>query len=82
MKAKLIFDVPEERKAFMAAVKADDMAIVLWNIVYNLRKRTERQFDVMDGTDPVPYDAVVDFIFEEIHSELEQHGINVDDLTE
>jgi hypothetical protein len=39
-------------------------------------------FDVMDGTDPVPYDAVVDFIFEEIHSELEQHGINVDDLTE
>ena len=85
MKAKLIFDVPEERKAFMAAVKADDMAFALWNINYNLRKRAEDHFDTLqnavDGV-AVSYDEVLDFIFKEIQNEMDEQGIIIDDLTE
>ena len=77
MKALLKFDVPEERKQFMAAVKADDMAIVLWNIVYNFKKDAEREFD--DDKEHSCYE-IIDYVFDNILKELEQHGINVDDL--
>lgn len=87
MKAKLIFDVPEERKAFMAAAKADDMAIVLWEITYNLRREVVDHFDMIatreDVTaDDVGYNAVIEYIFNQIRESMDNEGIIIDDLIE
>lgn len=79
MKAKLIFDVPEERSQFLAAAKANDMAMALWEIVYNLRKRAEDYFDTAEAKDA---SEVIDFIFTNINNELNHHEINIDDLME
>ena len=76
MKAKLIFDLPGERKAFLAAAKADDMAGVLFEITYNLRREAERYF-VGEN-----YDKAFDFIFGRIDDEIHNAGIIIDDLTE
>jgi len=84
MKAKLIFDVPEEHKAFMAAAKAGDMASALWEITYNLRKRMEWFYDAMPEEEYNklrPIDGV-EKIMDEIMDILNREGINVDDLTE
>lgn len=87
MKAKLIFDVPEERKAFMAAAKANDMAIVLWEITYNLRREVEDHFDMIatreDVTaDDIEYNAIIEYIFNRIRENMDNEGIIIDDLIE
>ncbi len=84
MKAKLIFDVPEERKAFMAAAKATDMAAALWDIVYNVAKGITRYYE---GIDDEAYDKLtpldgVQMYRERINAVLDDNGINVDDLIE
>jgi DNA polymerase III delta prime subunit len=84
MKAKLIFDVPEERKAFMAAAKANDMALALWDITYNVGKSMERHYESKpdEEYDKLrPMDAIVEFR-ERISDTLNEYGINIDDLTE
>lgn len=84
MKAKLIFDVPEERKAFMAAVKSTDMAIALFDIIYNVSKGVERHYDGMNDEE---YDKLrpldgIELMEERIGQILEENGINIDDLIE
>jgi len=84
MKAKLIFDVPEERKAFMAAAKATDMAIALWDIVYNLGKEVSRHYDGMKDEEYdqlTPMDGV-QLYRERISEVLDENGINIDDYIE
>ena len=84
MKAKLIFDLPEDRKAFNAAAKADTMAVTLWEIVYNLGKEMERYYDGMSDEEYdklTPIDAVALYC-ERISQILEDNGIDIDDLTE
>lgn len=58
-------------------VKADDMAIVLFEIYFNLRKRTEYMME--NATDA--YDAH-EKIFEEIFSLFSQHHLIIDDIIE
>jgi hypothetical protein len=77
MKAELTFTLPEERKAFQAAAKADDMAIILWEIVFNLCRDINREFD---GNPEV--EQVIDAVFSRINELIEKHGIIIDDLTE
>lgn len=84
MKAKLIFDVPEERKAFMAAVKSTDMVIALFDIIYNVSKDVERHYDGMNDEE---YDKLrpldgIELMGERIGQILEENGINIDDLIE
>jgi DNA polymerase I-like protein with 3'-5' exonuclease and polymerase domains len=81
MKAILEFSLPEDQKDFNAAVKAQDMAMVLWDINYNLRKEVERQLDTLDETLVTPYQAI-DIVFTKIYERLERRGILVDELTE
>ena len=84
MKAKLIFKIPKEQKAFLAAAKADDMAAALWEITHNLRKRMECFYDAMskEEYDKLrPMDGVED-IMERIITIFDKGGINIDDLTE
>jgi len=80
MKAILKFDLTDADDAmeFRAATKADSMAIVLWQITYNLRRNIENKIDM--GEIKHPQEAI-NSVMEYINDELESHGIIIDDLT-
>lgn len=68
MKAKLTFDLddPDDRMAHLRAVKATDMACVLFEISANLYKKFS--------------DKTVDELFVEIENLYSEHGINMEEL--
>ena len=77
-KAILEYDLndQDDTMAHLRAVKSLDMALVLWEMAYNVKKRINNQieFEKLDA-----YDAV-EKIFEKLHEELNDHGINLDEL--
>lgn len=77
-KATLKFDLndPDDSRAHFRAVKSLDMALVLWDMAHNTKKMIHNQieFDKLDA-----YDAV-DKVFEKLWQEMNDHGINLDDL--
>ena len=77
-KATLTYDLndPDDRIEHLRAVKATDMALVLWEIVYNTRKRVE--YDIDENN--LGGNAVLDMIMTEINDRLDEHGIIIDDL--
>lgn len=54
MKAKIIFDLPEEQKDFLRAVKALDLGLALWETEQLFRKhgkfagQGEEFYDILD----------------------------------
>jgi hypothetical protein len=78
MKAQLTFDLndPEDRMAHLRCVKSTDMAIVLWDIVFNMKKRTERT----ENLERVSVREILDVVFQEIDDQLSINGIVIDDL--
>jgi hypothetical protein len=80
MKAKLEFDLndSEDKMSHMRCVKSTDMAIVLFELTHNLKKRLERRFESqqkeLDEFD------VIDETFMEIRNLLDSHGINISEL--
>ena len=84
MKATLTFKLPKDNTAFLAAAKAQDLAHVLWEIVYNLRKSAEWHYEGMDNAE---YDklrplAGVEYIMDEITRIMDENGIDINQLTE
>lgn len=79
MKAKLTFDLgdPDDRQAHMRAIKAHDLAAVLWELVHNTHKKAEMAAE--QDPDMSPF-RMIDEIYAELHNMLEAHSINVDDL--
>jgi hypothetical protein len=77
-KAILKYDLsdPDDRIEHLRALKSTDMALVIWDFVYNTRKRIE--YDI-DKNDLGGY-AVLDRIIIEISERLDEHGIVIDDL--
>lgn len=77
MKTIIKFDDsnPEDIKGLKRAIKATDMAIVLFEIKYNLRKK-------IDSSIPknVNQGYTIDYVFDEIRDLLEENAINIDDL--
>ena len=77
-KATITYDLtdPDDRLEHLRAIKATDMALVIWELVYNTRKRIEYDIDVnyLGGN------AVLDWIMVEIGERLDEHGIVIDDL--
>ena len=77
-KAILEYDLndQDDTMAHLRAVKSLDMALVLWEMAYNAKKRINNQieFEKLDA-----YDAV-EKVFEKLHEELNDHGINLDEL--
>ncbi len=80
MKAIIEFDLndDDDRRAHERCVCSLDMALALWEIRNNLRKRSERaaeslkeDADVFDG---------VDLVLDQLSELLEEHNINVDRL--
>ena len=77
-KATLTYDLndPDDRIEHLRAVKATDMALVIWDFVYNSKKGMEYQIE------EYKYDAyqVLDKMLEIFRDELADHGIVIDDL--
>lgn len=70
-------DDADDSMAHMRAVKALDMALVLWELAYNTKKGLCYQIEFQEIKDPY---EVVDRFMEKLHEELNEHGINLDQL--
>ena len=77
-KAILEFDLndSDDVRSHLRAVKSTDLALVLWEMAHNTKKSIHNQieFDKLDA-----YDAV-DKVFEKLWEEMNNRGINLDDL--
>ena len=78
-KAILEFDLNDfdDKMAHLRAVKSLDMAIVLFQITSNLKKQIMYEIDHRELKD---WEAV-QLVFERIHELINEHGINIDELT-
>ena len=82
-KATLEFDLndPDDKMAHLRCVKSTDMAIALFEIEMNLKKKMERELEAkeMRGETVDPYDSIqmiMEYILETIH----ENGINIEEL--
>lgn len=69
---------PDDQIEFNRACAALDLSVAVWEIVYNLKKRVERELDSKDGTEK-EYE-LLDSVFSKIHEILNERGINIDKL--
>jgi len=81
MKATLTFDLDdhEDQQAHLRCIKATKMAIVLFEIEYNLRKKIENRLDQV-WDDHVH--LAVSMVFEEIEQLLDENDLNIDTMIE
>ena len=79
MKAILEFDLndADERMNHLRCVKAFDMALALFNIIYNEKRLVERNVEDEVLT---TCNEVIDYIFARIADEMDNRGIVIDDL--
>lgn len=77
-KAKLTYDLNDSDDAMehLRAIKSTDMALVLFELIYNTRKRMEYKIE-SENLDA--YD-LLDKIMEELADQLDEHGIIINDL--
>lgn len=77
-KAILEYDLndPDDAMAHLRAVKSLDMALVLWEMTHNTKKRLQSQAEdeKLDS-----YDAI-EKVFEKFWEAMEERGIKLDDL--
>ena len=77
-KVTIEYDYSEDsrsaEKHALRCLKSEDMALVLWEITHNLKKKAE--WAEQEDKD------VILFIFDSIREMLDEHGIVIDDLTE
>lgn len=80
MKAILKFDLsdPDDRADHKIAVHANDMAFILWELLYNSRKGFEQEMDEKHLTG----DGVLDMVYDRLRDLLDEHSINIDDLVQ
>ncbi len=79
MKAILEFDLndPDDTVAHLRAVKAIDMALVLWEMTYNTKKGIKWKIESQEIKDPY---EVLDIIMEKLYEEMNDRGIIIDKL--
>ena len=77
-KATITYDLndPDDRIDHLRAIKATDMALVIWELVYNTRKRMENEISE-NGADAY---STLDKILDDFGDRLDEHGIVIDDL--
>ncbi len=84
-KATLEFDLNDfdDKMAHKRAVKSTDLALALWEIEMNLRKKLERGLEAkeMKNEDVEVYD-VIDMCMENILDTIRDHNIDIEDLIE
>ena len=77
-KAILKYDLTDndDRLDHMRAVKSFDLALSLWQIIYNTRKGIEHELEFKDMTN---YE-LLDRVYDEMRDILDRHNINIDEL--
>lgn len=70
-------DDADDSMAHLRAVKSLDMALVLWEMAYNTKKKICNEIEFQEIKDPY---EVVDRIMEKLHEEMNDRGINLDEL--
>ena len=58
-------------------LKSLDMALVLWELNYNIKKRVENKLATLTKADRY---KGLDLFYEEFYDLLQEHGINIDKL--
>jgi hypothetical protein len=71
-------DSADDRMALMRALKSTDMACLLFEIKFNMKKRCINTLDT-DSATAAEYD-LLDSVWERINEEFDSHGICIDDL--
>lgn len=79
MKSTLSFDLndPEDQLSHRQAIKAQAMAIALWEIFNNMPRAIERKVESEEITDP---QDVIDEFRGSIYDILQEQGIDIDSL--
>jgi hypothetical protein len=77
-KAVLEYDLndPDDIMAHYRATKSLDMALAIWEIVYNTKKTIEWQIE----SEKLDAHATLDKVYEMIWDELKERGIDLDNL--
>lgn len=82
-KAKLEFDLSnfDDKMEFERCTKSTDMCIVLFEMIYNMKKRLYYDVESKEEKGEVltVYDGI-DLVFEKLHEELSERGIDIDRL--
>jgi hypothetical protein len=81
MKAILRYNLndPDDAMAYKRANKSLDMAMALWEIIFNVYKQTERGFSEDEKTNDIQYETL-EKVFEKIREILNDNEINIENL--
>jgi len=81
MKAVIEFDLTdtEDKNRFKRCGKSLEMAIVIFEFLYNIRKRVER---ILDHDEKIDSYKTLDIVYEKFRELLEEQHIDIDDLME
>lgn len=75
MKAKLIFSLPEEAMEFETCSKASDLAYILKELAYNVKKSLIKHTEVSEE-----FENGVNAVYDKLNELLEDSNINLDNL--
>lgn len=82
-KAKLEFDLTDfdDKMEFERCTKSTDMCFVIFEMVYNMKKRLYYEFEDKEekGETFTVYDGI-DSVFEKLSEQLSERGIDIDRL--
>jgi hypothetical protein len=71
----------DDKMEFERATKALDMALVLWELQYNYRKKHQRQLEADNKATEREFD-LIDTIFDDINELINMTNINIDSLVQ
>lgn len=75
MEAILKFELPEDAQEFEQCSKASDMAYILWELSYNVKRSLLKHQEVSEE-----YEKGVEAVFNEFYDLLEKSSINLDKI--
>jgi hypothetical protein len=80
-KGILEFDLndPDDAMAHLRCVKSTDMALSLWDIIYEVRKETKRELEGNEASTDAEFE-LHEKIFNKIFETLDERDINIDNL--
>jgi len=71
----------DDRMEFLRATKSLDMAMALWEIIYNTKKGIQRQIEESESNIDVKEEMLYQ-VFSTIMEIIKDHDINIDSLIE
>jgi hypothetical protein len=81
MKAILTYNLndPDDAMTYKRANQSLDMAMALWDIIFNVYKQTEREFSQDEKTYDIQLETL-EKVFEKIREILKDNDINIENL--